>query len=97
MTCEFCRKTKECISAVANGDYYATICRDCLSALSGGSDVSSGTASFDRRRQYEDNAQDTIQPYDASGKPNKEFFRLYPSAAQKTFTGNELEQVKRQL
>jgi hypothetical protein len=53
-------------------------------------------ASFDRRRQYEEHAQDTVQPYNAIG-PNAEFYRLYPKQAEKIFTKDELEYVKRQL
>jgi hypothetical protein len=95
MKCDVCHKVKDGVSAIANGDYYPSICRECISELSSGS-ISSGSASFDRRRGYEDNAQDTVQPYNASG-PNAEFYRLYPTQALKVFTPAEIEQVKRQL
>ena len=83
-------------SAVINGVYYPAICYTCKSELSCIS-LSSGSQSYERRRGYEDNAQDTVQPYDAAGKPRPEFYRLYPSQAQKTFTKSEIEQVKKQL
>lgn len=84
-------------SAVVNGVYYPAICHSCLISKDTYGDLSSGAQSFDRRRQYEDHAQDTVQPYDAGGNPRPEFYRLYPQAAAKTFTKQEIEQVKRQL
>lgn len=83
-------------SAVINGKYYQSICRSCISELSSVS-ISSGIQGFNRRRDYEDNAQDTIQPYDAGGNPRPEFYRLYPSQAEKIFTKSEIERVKKQL
>ncbi len=83
-------------SAVINGVYYSAICPLCKASLSSVS-FSSGAQGFDRRRTYEDNAQDCVQPYDAGGNPRPEFFRLYPSQAQKIFTKKEIEQVKKQL
>jgi hypothetical protein len=85
------------ISAYINGTYYPSITRSELNALQGDTQFSSGASSFDRRRQYEDMAQDTVQPYDASGNPRAEFFRLYPQQAAKTFSAAEIERVKRQL
>lgn len=84
------------VSAVINGVYYPDISKAELSELSSVS-FSSGAQGFDRRRTYEDNAQDTVQPYDAGGNPRPEFFRLYPSQAQKIFTKSEIDQVKKQL
>lgn len=94
--CESCHQTKpNMVAALVNGTYYRQVCQRCLH----GSDdeLSSNAAGFDRRRQYEDNAQDTIQPYDANGKPRSEFFRLYPQAASKVFTPSEIEQVKHSI
>lgn len=84
------------ISAVVNGVYYPSISKTELAGMSNVS-FSSGAQGFDRRRQYEDNAQDTVQPYDAGGNPRVEFYRLYPSQAEKIFTKSEIEQVKRKL
>lgn len=92
--CESCTNT-ETVGAVISGVYHAAICKSCLSRLSTVT-YSSGVQGFDRRRQYEDHAQDTIQPYNAAG-PNLEFLRLYPEAAAKVFTAAEIERLKRQL
>lgn len=87
----------ETISAVINGIFYASITREELNKLSCGNDLSSGAQGFDRRRQYEDYAQDTVQPYDAGGNPRPEFYRLYPESAKKVFTNEEIESVKRKI
>lgn len=83
-------------SAIINGVYYSELCPRSLLSMAGNSMPSSGAAGFDRRRQYEDMAQDTVQPYNASG-PNSEFYRLYPSQAEKVFTADEIRQVKKQI
>lgn len=85
------------LSALVNGKYHKNICRSCLDTLRGDNTYSDGYQSHERRRMYEDLAQDTVQPYDAAGKPRSEFYRLYPQAAEKTFTKDEIRQVKRQL
>jgi hypothetical protein len=84
------------ISAYINGKYYPSITRQELNVLQSDSQFSSGAQGFDRRRQYEDLAQDTVQPYNAEG-PNSEFYRLYPRQAEKIFTKDEIEEVKRKL
>jgi hypothetical protein len=92
--CSRCLQVKpDCITAVVHGEYYSRVCRACL----GTTDISSSAAGYERRRGYEDNAQDTIQPYDATGAPRSEFFRMYPDAARKVFTPSEIEQVKRKI
>lgn len=92
--CESCKQAKPSLkTAVVQGIYYANICSSCL----GTTDVSSNAAGFERRRGYEDNASDTVQPYDATGSPRAEFFRLYPDTARKVFTPAEIEQVKREI
>jgi hypothetical protein len=79
---------------MVNGRYYKVICAACLGDSD--DDVSSNAAGYDRRRGYEDNAQDTIQPYDANG-PNAEFLRLYPTAAKKVFSQSQIDELKRKL
>lgn len=91
--CEVCHQKKHTRTALVRGKYYANICDDCI----GGTNMSSGSAGFDRRRGYEDNAQDTVQPYNAAGQPNPEFYRLYPARAEKIFTKDEIEQVKQKI
>lgn len=90
--CQSCDKERLNIkTAMVNGKYYKAICAFCLG--DNVDDISSNAAGYERRRGYEDNAQDTIQPYDANGKARVEFARLYPDAAKKTFgmqTFNEL-------
>ncbi len=95
MKCSECGNLNA-VSAVVDGKYYPNICHSCLAGQST-IDFSSGAQSFDRRRQYEDNAQDTIQPYDAGGNPRAEFYRLYPKQAEKIFTKDEIEQVRSKL
>lgn len=96
MTCELCKSKTDCISSLIEGKYYKHICSSCVHNQQGDFSVSSGFQGFDRRRQYEDLAQETVQPYTASG-PNPEFYRLYPKSAAKVFTPAEIEQVKRKL
>jgi hypothetical protein len=91
--CDSCGKPKpNIVSAVVAGKYYRNVCQSCL----GGTDIGSGAASYARRRDYEDNAQDTIQPYDAVGA-NPEFARLYPDTAKKIYKPEVLEQLKRKM
>lgn len=84
------------VSAIINGVYYPDISKSDLAKRSS-ADLSYGSQSYDRRRQYEDFAQDTVQPYDASGNPRAEFYRLYPQSAEKTFSKAEIKRVKKQL
>jgi hypothetical protein len=77
------------------GRYYKIICLNCLGQSD--NDFSGGSASYERRRGYEDNAQYTIQPYDANGKPRVEFYRLYPEAALKVFGKEKVEELKRHI
>ena len=85
------------ISALVNGKYYENITRKEMAQLTGGDGLSSGHQGYDRRRTYEDYAQDTVQPYDAAGKPRPEFYRLYPSQAEKVFSKSEIDDVKRSI
>lgn len=80
---------------MVGGKYYKSICDNCLD--SSDDDLSGNAASYERRRGYEDNAQDTIQPYDANGKPRVEFLRLYPAAALKVFGPKVVEELKRKI
>lgn len=94
MICESCQKsTTNLTTAVINGVYYRTVCSNCLGHQN---DVSSGVASFNRRRDWEDNAAETVQPYTADG-PNVEFLRLYPDKAAKTFPASVLADLKRKI
>lgn len=86
----------ETVSAYINGKYYPSITRQELLALQSESSPTSGAASFDRRRGYEDHADETVQPYTASG-PNTEFFRLYPRQAAKIYQPEVIERLKKQL
>lgn len=86
-----------CVSAYVEGTYYPNICRSCLNALQSDSAPTGSVARFNRLRDYEDMAQDTVQPWDASGKPNVEFFRLYPESAAKQFSVEQIEELKRKI
>lgn len=81
---------------MVDGKYYRNICTDCIGSAEADDSISSGGAGYDRRRGYEDNAHDTIQPYDANG-PNPEFARLYPRQAEKVFDGKTLDKLKRKI
>jgi hypothetical protein len=95
MKCDNCQLEKDSTKPVVwNGIYYPHLCHDCLQDIDPG--ISSAAAGFDRRRQYEDHAEDTVQPYNATG-PNEQFYRLYPVEAAKVFTPEEIEQVKKKL
>lgn len=95
-TCEMCHKLKtNTKSAMVQGKYYKSVCLSCLRQVE--DDISSNAAGYERRRGYEDNAQDTIQPYDANGKPRVEFYRLYPDAALKVFGPKVVEELKHKI
>jgi hypothetical protein len=93
--CQVCKKAKQTRTALVNGKYYKAVCNSCLG--NNEDEINSSVAGYERRRVYEDDADSTVQPYDANGKPRSEFFRLYPDAAKKTFTREELDQVKRKI
>lgn len=95
--CIECRIKASTGSAVIGKVYYKNLCSACKSKLSGDSSFSSGFQGFDRRRQYEDYAQDTVQPWDANGKPNVEFLRLYPQSAAKQYSKEILDELRRKL
>lgn len=93
--CGSCGMDKpDTLPAVVNGTYYRHVCSRCLHGEV--DKISGGVASFNRRRDYEDNAQDTVQPYDSVG-PSVEFYRLYPDAARKVFSPEIIEQLKKKL
>lgn len=92
--CELCLEARDTRAAVVAGKYYPSICSSCLNGSN--DSYSTGAQSFDRRRQYEDHAQDTIQPYDAKG-PNLEFFRQYPEQSKKIYNKATIEQLKRKI
>lgn len=98
LICESCGKNRTNVkSAMVNGKYYKNICSRCIGQSEADDELSSNAAGFDRRRNYEDNAQDTIQPYDANGKPRSEFYRLYPQAAEKVFSQEQINELKRKI
>lgn len=96
MKCQLCQNSGE-LSAVVKGKYHTSLCRPCLAGLLGDVTVSSGAQGFDRRRQYEEHAQDVVQPWDAAGKANVEFLRLYPHSAAKQYSPEILEELKKRL
>lgn len=96
MSCTICRNETDTVSAISDGQLLTSVCRACLLLRTGDSTISSNAQGYDRRRQYEDYAQDTLQPYTASG-PNAEFFRVYPEQSQKIFTPAEIEALKRKI
>lgn len=94
--CESCGKERLNVkTALVKGKYYKAICAFCLG--DNVDDISSNVAGYERRRGYEDNAEYTVQPYDANGKPRQEFYRLYPEAALKVFGRDVVEQLKRKI
>lgn len=96
VVCQSCHKHKtHTKTAMVGGKYYKSICDNCLGVAE--DSISSGSAGYARRRNYEDNAQDTLQPYDANGKPRVEFYRLYPEAALKVFGAAVVEELKRKI
>lgn len=96
MSCSQCQSDIQVVSALVDGVYYTNICRNCITSLSPSSLMSSGASGYERRRQYEDYADETVQPYNAAG-PNTEFYRLYPEQAEKIFTKDEIEKIRRQI
>lgn len=92
--CESCKRDVVTRSAVVGDVYYRAICSGCLGQNH--QTFSSNAQGYDRRRQYEDHAQDTLQPYDAKG-PSVEFFRQYPEQSKKIFKPEVIEQLKRKI
>lgn len=96
MICESCGKERiNTRTAMVNGRYYKAICSHCLGDRD--DELSSNAAGYERRRNYEDMAQDTIQPWDANGKPRVEFLRLYPEAAKKMYDSKTINELKRKI
>lgn len=94
--CQSCHKQySHTNTALVGGKYYKSICDNCLGDSE--NDISGNAASYERRRGYEDYAQDTIQPYDANGKPRVEFLRLYPDSALKVYDPEVVAELKRQI
>ncbi len=94
MLCQSCQIEKpNTKTALVDGVYYKAVCAACL----GTEEISSLVAAHNRHRDYEDNAQDTIQPYDAAGNGRSEFLRLYPVAAAKIYSPEVIEELKRKL
>jgi hypothetical protein len=94
--CILCHKSSDTISAIIDGEYYSGICRSCINSLQPNTRLSAGHQGWMQRRDYEDVADDAVQPYNASG-PNPEFYRLYPKQSEKILTKDEIEQVKRKI
>lgn len=93
--CQKCGKPRLNIkSALFKGKYYSAICANCLTSEY--DDISSNSAGYERRRGYEDHADETIQPYNANGA-NIEFARLYPEAASKVFDKDTLNELRRKI
>lgn len=93
--CESCGQERQNLkTAMFKGKYWKAICAFCLGDAD--DDISSNVAGYERRRGYEDNAQDTIQPYNANG-PNPEFARLYPAAARKAFGEQLFNDLRRKI
>ena len=84
--CDKCTRRKGTVSGVMRGVYYKNLCKFCLT---GGQEVSSGQASFNRQRDLEDHAQDMVQPF-VGGRANSDFIRLYPDSAKNLFTKDEI-------
>jgi hypothetical protein len=82
-------------TAFVQGIYYKRICDSCVGDST---DTINGTAAgHARRRDYEDHAQDTVQPWDANGNPRAEFLRLYPESARKIYNKETLDKLKREI
>lgn len=96
MQCDVCHKQRDTVSAILEGVYYSDICRPCISSLEPNDRLSAGHQGWAQRRDYEDVADDTVQPYNASG-PNPEFYRLYPKQSEKILTKDEIEEVRRKI
>jgi hypothetical protein len=93
--CDSCMEIRpNCVTAMVDGIYFKSVCGNCLGKNE--DIISSNAAGYERRRGYEDNAQDTIQPYDANGA-NPEFLRLYPAQAHKVFNKDTIENLKRKI
>jgi hypothetical protein len=93
--CLICHEREGQHTALIQGKYYPNVCAHCLAKHTG--NHATQAASHDRRRGYEDHAQDTVQPYDANGQPSKEFYRLYPDTAQKMYSPTQIDDIKRQI
>lgn len=94
--CSICNRKAGTVSAIVEGSYYSDICSACVAATESFEHQSSGHIGYEKRRGYEDYADEIVQPYNASG-PDPEFYRLYPEQAEKIFDPEEIEQVKRQI
>lgn len=94
MKCEVCKKHEASKSSVIADYYYKNICGWCYTKLTKFNSPSSGSAEYDRGRDSEEHEADQRQPY-TDGKPDATFIHLYPEAAAKLFTQEEIDQANR--
>lgn len=91
MKCDTCSLDKPHMrGAIINGKY-GQHCLDCLGEEQRGASGQSAAAARDKDR--EDNAADLVQPWDAKGKANRDFARLYPDQAKEMFSESELKEL----
>lgn len=95
-TCDLCKKPRDTVSAIIGGTYHPNICRSCINGAESHTRLSAGHLGWERRRDFEDVADDTVQPYNANG-PNPEFYRLYPKQSEKILTPAEIEWCKTKI
>lgn len=86
--CDNCHRKLPTQSAVINGKF-GEYCNDCISGVQRSHNPRS--AQYARDRDWEAHEADMLQPWDANGKPSREFIRNYPEEAHVNFTQEELE------
>lgn len=92
MPCTLCSNTYLTLRiGVLNGQF-GKFCANCIAGNS--RSAHSGHANYLRARDREDNSKDLLQPWDRSGKPNREFIREYPEEAKTIFSPQELRQYE---
>lgn len=92
MKCSNCNDLEGTVSGTIAGQYRSGLCRPCFSTMQAGMRPSSGHASYNRQRDFEDHQADIAQPYTKDGKPSRDFISLYPEQAKKMFNEKDLRQ-----
>lgn len=88
--CDICHtKSNNLRALVSNGQFYQGVCDVCR----GGSNLVPMDAAYQKARDREDYAKETLQPYDADGKPNKDFFIAYPHLQEDMLTPEERAEI----
>lgn len=88
MTCNQCTLEFQHLRGAVVSGKYGQYCAPCLRSLT--RQANPRSAQYARDRDREAHEKDLIQPWDANGRPSREFIRNYPEEAKLNFSEEEL-------